>query len=157
MRTSERPDILRLMQRATQLTRAFSREIDPHVALVSRLGRHECLVLRSLLLGFDAPGTIADRLAISAPTVARALRNLEREGWAVVEDDPHDRRRRRARATDAGRERHELAMGAAAARFDALHPGVDRDGVRVAADALEALWAQVGHDEGYADDPPGRP
>lgn len=153
MRTSDRPDILRLMQRAMQLTRVFSREVDAHVAEASRLGRPEFLVLRSLLLGFDAPGSIAERLALSAPVVARALRHLEREGLVHVEDDPHDRRRRRARATEAGRERHDLAMRAAVARFDALHPDVDRGAVRSAADALEALWAQIGRDEGYADDP----
>jgi DNA-binding MarR family transcriptional regulator len=73
-----------------------------------------------------------------------------------VEDDPDDRRRRLAHVTDAGRARHALAMRAAAERFDALYPDVDPASLRAAADALEAVWLQIGRDEGYADDPQRR-
>ncbi len=139
-----------------QLTRLVSRQIDPYVTEVSRLRHDDFLVLHSLVLGYHSPGAIADRLARSAPSIARALGNLEAEGLVRVEDDPDDRRRRLAHVTDAGRARHALAMGAAAERFDALHPDVDPASLRAAADALEAVWAQVGRDEGYADDPPRR-
>jgi DNA-binding MarR family transcriptional regulator len=154
MRTSERSDLVRTMQRAIQIARFVVREVDPYVAKVSRLGHDDFLVLHSVLLGFDAPGRIANRLARSAPSVARALRNLEREGLVRVEDDPHDRRRRKAHATDAGRVRHELATRAAVERFEALHPDVEPATLRAAADALEAVWAQIGRPEGYHDDPP---
>lgn len=136
-----------------QIARFVVREINPYVAEVSQLGHDDFLVLHSLLLGYDAPGAIADRLARSAPSVARALRNLEGEGLVRIEDDPHDRRRRRAHVTEAGRDRHAQAMRASIERFHTLHPDVDSASLRTAADALEALWAQVGRDEGYADDP----
>jgi DNA-binding MarR family transcriptional regulator len=81
---------------------------------------------------------------------------LEREGLVRIDDDPHDRRRRRAHATEAGRARHTLAMGAAVERFHDLHPDADPASLRAAADALEVVWAQIGRNEGYADDPPKR-
>jgi MarR family transcriptional regulator for hemolysin len=156
MRTSERPDLVRVVQRAMQLTRLVSREIDPYVAEVSQLRHNDFLVLHSLVLGYRSPGAIADRLARSAPSVARALGYLEAEGLVRVDDDPDDRRRRSTHITEAGRVRHELAMRAAAERFDALHPDVDPASVRAAADALDAVWLQIGRDEGYEDDPPRR-
>ena len=154
MRTSDRPDLVRLMQRAIQIARFVVREIDPYVAEVSQLGHDDFLVLHSLVLGYDAPGAIANRLARSAPSVARALRNLEVEGLVQIEDDPHDRRRRRAHVTEAGRARHTLAMQASIERFHDLHPDVDPAALSAAADALEIIWAKIGRDEGYADDPP---
>lgn len=156
MRTSERPDIVRVIQRAMQLSRLVAREIDPYVTEVSQLRHNDFLVLHSLVLGYHSPGEIADRLARSAPSVARALGYLEVEGLVRIEDDPDDRRRRLAHVTDEGRARHALAMRAASERFDALHPDVDPVSLRAAADALEVVWLQVGRDEGYEDDPPRR-
>ena len=153
MRTSERPDIVRVIQRAMQLSRLVSREIDPYVTEISQLRHNDFLVLHSLVLGYHSPGAIADRLARSAPSVARALSYLEVEGLVRIEDDPDDRRRRLAHVTEAGHARHALAMRAAAEHFDALHPDVDPDSIRAAAEALDVVWAQIGRDEGYADDP----
>lgn len=140
-----------------QIARFVVREINPYVAQVSRLGQDDFLVLHSLVLGFTAPGAIGDRLARSAPSVARALRNLETEGLVRIEDDPSDRRKRRAHLTEAGRLRHAQAMQASVDRFHALHPEVAPVDLRAAADALDVVWAQIGRDEGYADDPPRRP
>ncbi|MFN2324113.1 MAG: MarR family transcriptional regulator, partial [Trueperaceae bacterium] len=118
------------------------RQIDPYVAEVAQLRHDDFLVLHSVLLGYHSPGAIADRLARSAPSVARALGHLEAEGLVRVEDDPDDRRRRMAHVTETGRARHALATRAATERFDALHPDVDPASLRVAADALEAVWLQ---------------
>lgn len=156
MRTSDRPDLVRLMQRAMQIARFVVREINPYVAEVSQLGHDDFLVLHSLVLGYDAPGAIANRLARSAPSVARALRNLELEGLVKIEDDPHDRRRRRTHVTEVGRARHAQAMRASIERFHALHPDVDPATLSAAADALEVVWSKIGRDEGYDDDPPRR-
>ena len=139
-----------------QLSRLVARQIDPYVAEVSGLGQNDFLVLHSVALGFHTPGSIADRLTRSAPSIARALRYLEGEGLVRIEDDPVDRRRRLASITERGRERHAFAMRAAAERFDALYPDIDPGTVSAAASALEAVWAQIGRDEGYADDPPRR-
>jgi DNA-binding MarR family transcriptional regulator len=144
------------MQRAMQLSRLVARHIDPYVTDVSQLRHDDFLVLHSLVLGYRSPGAIADRLARSAPSVARALGYLEVEGLARVEDDPDDRRRRIAHVTEAGRARHALAQRAAIERFDALFPDVDPTTLREAATALEAVWLQIGRDEGYDDDPPRR-
>jgi len=157
MRSNERTDLVRLMQRAMQISRFVVREINPYVAQVSQLGQDDFLVLHSLVLGYQAPGAIADRLARSAPSVARALRHLELEGLARIEDDPIDRRKRRAHVTDAGRARHAVAMRASVDRFHALHPEVAPASLRTAAEALDVVWAQIGRDEGYEDDPLQQP
>lgn len=146
-----------MMQRAMQIARFVVREINPYVAQVSQLGQDDFLVLHSLILGYEAPGAIGDRLARSAPSVARALRNLELEGLVRIEDDPIDRRKRRAHVTDAGRARHALAMQASVERFHEIHPEVAPVCIRAAAEALDVVWAQIGRDEGYEDDPPSRP
>lgn len=145
-----------MMQRAMQIARFVVREINPYVAQVSQLGHDDFLVLHSLVLGYQSPGAIGDRLARSAPSVARALRNLEADGLVRVEDDPVDRRKRRAYVTEAGRARHTLAMQASVDRFHDLHPEVAPVNLRAAADALDVVWTQIGRDEGYADDPPRR-
>lgn len=153
MTSDDGPDVLRFHQRAMQLVRMLNHEVSDAALAANGVSHHEFLVLRVVLLGYDRPNAIAARLAFSAPVVARSLAGLERQGLVEVEDDPDDRRRRRVRPTPAGRERHDRTRADAVAIFDARHPDFDRAVLRRAVEAVEALWAAIGRDEGYVDDP----
>ena len=52
------------------------------------------------LAGEPSQVELADRLGIEAPTLAGILARMERDGWLQRSACPHDRRRKRIRATE---------------------------------------------------------
>jgi DNA-binding MarR family transcriptional regulator len=153
MTRNDESDPVRLYRRGLQVHRRLARLVDE--AFVRELGRTttDLLVLRSTVLGYTGPTAIARRLGVQAPTVARCLAALQGAGLVTVEDDPHDRRRRIARPTRAGHALDARAEGVIDATFAQHFPRADRETLRRAALALDALWRCIGSDEGYPDDP----
>jgi DNA-binding MarR family transcriptional regulator len=98
----------------------------------------------SLLMALNRPAPppmkpVADLLAMDRTTLTAALKPLERRGLVSVEVDPEDRRSRRLRLTDQGRE----VLAAAVPIWRETHrvieaglPGLDADGLRAALVAL---------------------
>lgn len=82
-------------------------------ALLDELGlyRGQPPLLHALM---DQPGLThteaAQRLHVSAPTVSRMVRRMEKAGLVETRDDPEDARVSRIYVTDEGRALHEASM-----------------------------------------------
>lgn len=98
----------------------------------------------SLLMALNRPeppriGDVAALLAMDRTTLTANLKPLERRGLLAIVVDESDRRSRRLRLTDAGRDRLAEALPAWRAthdEVDAMLPDGDPDGLR---DGLLAL------------------
>ncbi len=98
----------------------------------------------SLLMALNRPvpppmKPVAELLAMDRTTLTAALKPLERRGLVSIEVDPEDRRSRRLRLTDRGRE--VLAAGVPIWRethraVESGLPGLDADRLRAALVAL---------------------
>lgn len=146
-------DVIQLYRRAIQVRRSLTRVLAPAFAADLGFSLNETMVLRSVSLGFSGPSEIARRLALPAPTVARALTHLADGGLVRLADHPHDQRRRVATATPAGLAMLERVEATVVAAFRQAYPDASPAVLRQAAQALEALWNEIGTDEGYPDDP----
>lgn len=89
--------------------RGFNRSYTQRIGALdeSFLGTGRPLGPARLLFEIGHDGTpvseLRTRLGLDSGYLSRLLRRLERDGSVVVEPDPTDRRRRRARLTEAGR------------------------------------------------------
>jgi DNA-binding MarR family transcriptional regulator len=98
----------------------------------------------SLLMSLNRPEPppmkpVADLLAMDRTTLTAALKPLERRGLVSIEVGQEDRRRRRLRLTDRGREVLASAVPIWRETHRAIEaglPGLDADGLRAALVAL---------------------
>ncbi|MCF8179219.1 MAG: MarR family winged helix-turn-helix transcriptional regulator [Sulfuritalea sp.] len=91
-----------------QLGRLLSRHYDAEVARAGLKTTQFSLLSHVLHLGPIAPGDVAQRMGMDAPTLRRNLRPLIDAGWLVQDPGP-DARSRRISLTDAGRAKHAEA------------------------------------------------
>lgn len=153
MESDAERDVIQLLRRAIQVRRSLTRVLVSAFVIELGFSLDEAMVLRSVSLGFSGPSEIARRLAQPAPTVARALNHLAERGLVHLADHPRDHRRRVATATPAGLAMLERAEATAVAAFRQAHPLASPVVLRQAAQALDALWNEIGSNEGYPDDP----
>jgi DNA-binding MarR family transcriptional regulator len=96
---------------------------------------HE-FALRAVDAGADTATELGRRLGVSKQAAAKTIAAVQRLGYAEVEPDPADARRRRIRVTPRGREMMEIGRAA----FDDVRA---RWAAEIGAEQLDALQAHL--------------
>jgi MarR family transcriptional regulator, transcriptional regulator for hemolysin len=129
-------------RRLLRLGFAWRREID---ADLRRFGLTDASWRPILLLGtLGAPlrqGVMARMLEMDAPSLARVVDGLERDGLLMRAEDPHDRRSKHVRITEAGMAIHQAVQAAAAAVCRRLLAEVPPDAMA----ACELVFGRIEH------------
>jgi DNA-binding MarR family transcriptional regulator len=95
----------RVRKTARRITQIYDRHIQPAGLTVTQFG----ILAHLKRLDGITIGALAERMIMDPTALTRALKPLERQAFVRLEADPDDRRARRIRITDAGRD----ALGAA--------------------------------------------
>lgn len=99
---------LRLRKASRLVSQIYDRSLEPLGLTVTQFS---LLGYLSRLDGISI-GVLAEKLVMDPTTLTRNLRPLERQGYAVLAPDPHDRRSRCLHLTASGRDVHRQAKPA---------------------------------------------
>ncbi|HWB72006.1 MAG TPA: MarR family transcriptional regulator, partial [Egibacteraceae bacterium] len=119
---------------AARLARVVERALaEPELSLA------QYRLLAFLAEGASAAAVIADKLAVSRPSITALVDGLVSRGLVARSGDPSDRRRVHVALTDAGRKALALADEAVTRRLAALLEPLPATTARKAVTGLEAL------------------
>lgn len=90
----------RVRKAARRITQIYDRHIQPAGLTVTQFG----ILAHLVRLDGIAIGALAERMIMDPTALTRALKPLERQDFVRLEADPKDRRARRIRLTDQGRD-----------------------------------------------------
>ena len=108
---------LHVQRAARALARRFDEALRPH-----GLTNGQCSLLMSLNRPEPPPrGPVAELLAMDRTTLTAMLKPLQRRGLVDIAPDPKDRRGKRLKLTEAGREKLIAALPA----WQATHDEID--------------------------------
>ena len=130
---------LRLIRDAVLLARLVDRLIDHPVRAEMGISSNDMYVLRSVMLGVDRPGAIAQRVNLAPPSVSRAIDRLVERGFLVRAPAPDDGRGVVVRLTEHGTAAIERALELTEGTFTRTYPGLDPDLVVAAGAHVGAL------------------
>ncbi|WP_088348794.1 MULTISPECIES: MarR family winged helix-turn-helix transcriptional regulator [Rhodomicrobium] len=92
---------LRIRKASRLVSQIYDQFLEPHGLTITQYG----LLAHLAWLDGITIGALAERLIMDPTTLTRNLRPLERDGFVTHEADPRDRRARRLKLTESGRER----------------------------------------------------
>jgi DNA-binding MarR family transcriptional regulator len=104
------------------------------------LPRSQSMLMVYLSDGFDRPADLAKRLRISKQAVQQGLKELIAKDMVTLERDPENRRQKRVRFTDHGRELRDIAQQGLERLEAELSQRIGAERMQALGDALQANW-----------------